>query len=270
MVILLGFGIFRIPAIIFLVVFCSLCLPWPVHADDIDDAIQIIDARQGTVRKWSHTPSFLIVHDRKVKRAAIEETIAFMNSATGLGIEPAEYLDLTGIELGERFYRGTSYRPKRQENGLGEVTLTIAAERDFVGKGNLVVFMMQVPYAAHLMVASGYGNGSQSLERQYFRGPEYCFFDIRSDNESIALGRIFISSELDPVTQASCIYEEFTQVLGLVADAKGSEVFTYDNEATDKPRDYDRRLIEALYHPSVVHGDPVAKVIALYARSAPQ
>lgn len=241
-----------------------------LSADDIADAVQILDARNGTIRKWSHTPEVVIVHDRPVNQQAIDETIEFINDETGLNIGPPKTIDLTDSVLSDRFYRKSTFRPKQLENGNVEVTVTIAAKEDFAAKGNLIVFMLEAPFASHMMIASGYGSGSNALERQYLRSPSHCFFEIRSNDKSIQFGRVFISSELDMKKQASCIYEELTQTMGLVDDAVGSEVFTYDNTAEDKPRDHDRRLLAALYDPSVVYGDPVAKVVVLYALSAPR
>ena len=65
--------------------------------------------------------------------------------------------------------------------------------------------------------------------------------------------------------QRACIYEEMVQAMGLMNDAENSAFFTFDNLAEDKPRDYDRRLLSALYDDQITNGDDVEKVLSLYA-----
>lgn len=233
--------------------------------DDLSDARVILNAKNGTIKKWTHAPRFVVVHDRPVNRPAIAETIAFIKSATGLAIGEPAYVDLTEAGLDERFYSGTQYDPQRRDTGQFETTLSIAAQKEIAVAGSMFVFMVAPRYASHLMVLSGFGRSSQGLERAYHASPHHCFFNVMSDSRSIQFGRIVISPEQDMAAQAACIYEEMTQSMGLMHDAHDSAYFTYDNLADEKPREYDARLLAALYDKAVRNGDGVEKVVDIYA-----
>ena len=237
-----------------------------VHAsDELSDARVILEAKSGTIKKWAHAPQFVVVHDRPVNEAAFADTIAFIEAATGLGIAAPVFVDLAAAGLDDRFFSGTLYEPARGPTGQYRTTLSVAARDRIAVAGSVFVFMVAPRYASHLMVLSGFGHGSQTLERAYHASPRHCFFNVMSDARSIQFGRILISPEQDMAQQATCIYEEMTQAMGLMRDAEGSAHFTYDNLAEDKPRDNDRRLLAALYHPSVLTGDGVDKVVEIYA-----
>ena len=246
--------------------FLGLGLSVAQAGDELSDARVILDAKNGTIKKWTHAPRFVIVHDRPVNQPAIAETIAFIKSATGLAIADPAYVDLTQAGLDDRFYSSTQYEPQRGDTGHFETTLSIAAQEEIAVAGNMFVFMVAPRYASHLMVLSGFGRSSQGLERAYHASPHHCFFNVMSDSSSIQFGRIVISPEQDMAAQAACIYEEMTQSMGLMHDAHNSSYFTYDNLADEKPRAYDQRLLAALYHPSVVTGDAVNKVLDIYAQ----
>ena len=246
-------------------VFLGLGLSVAQAEDDLSDARVILNAKNGTIKKWSHAPRFVVVHDRPVNRPAIAETIAFIKSATGLDIAEPSYVDLTKAGLDERFYSSTQYDPKRGDAGMYETTLSIAAQEEIAVAGNMFVFMVAPHYASHLMVLSGFGRSSQGLERNYHASPHHCFFNVMSDSHSIQFGRIVISPEQDMAAQAACIYEEMTQSMGLMHDAHDSSYFTYDNLPDQKPREYDARLLAALYDQAVLNGDGVEKVVDIYA-----
>jgi hypothetical protein len=245
--------------------FWGLGLSMAQAEDDLRDARVILDAKNGTIKKWAHAPRFVVVHDRPVNRPAIADTIAFIKSATGLAIAEPSYVDLTEARLDERFYSSSHYEPQRRDSGMYETTLSIAAQEEIAVAGSMFVFMVAPRYASHLMVLSGFGRSSQGLERNYHRSPNHCFFNVMSVSRSIQFGRIVISPEQDMAEQAACIYEEMTQSMGLMQDAHDSAYFTYDNLADEKPRGYDERLLAALYHPSVATGDAVNKVLDIYA-----
>lgn len=233
--------------------------------DDIKDARVILDAKNGTVKKWARPPKFTVVHDRPVNRDAFAETIAFIRTATGLEIADPEYVDLAQAGLDDRFYSHSNYRLERRSKDHFDATLSIAAHNDITATSSMFIFMVAPRYASHLMVLTGYGRGSQGLERDYHRSPNHCFYNTNSDANSILFGRILISSELDMTKQAQCIYEEMVQSMGLMNDAQDSAFFTFDNLTGDKPRDYDLRLLSALYDTKVRNGDGVDKVLGIYA-----
>ncbi len=88
-----------------------------------------------------------------------------------------------------------------------------------------------------------------------------------SNDESIHFGTILIAPTIDPDMQRACIYEEMVQAMGLMNDAHESPFFTFDNLLEDKSRDYDRRLLAALYDAEVQNGDAVEKVLSIYAKA---
>ncbi len=245
--------------------FLGLGLSMAQAEDDLRDARVILNAKNGTIKKWSHAPRFVVVHDRPVNRPAISETIAFIRSATGLAIEDPAYVDLTQAGLDDRFYSGTQYEPTRGDGGHFETRFSIEAQQEIAVAGSMFIFMVAPHYASHLMVLSGFGRSSQGLERNYHSSPHHCFFNVMSDAKSIQFGRIVISPEQDMAAQAACIYEEMTQSMGLMQDAHDSSYFTYDNLPDEKPREYDMRLLSALYSTQVAYGDAVDKVLGIYA-----
>lgn len=232
---------------------------------DTDDARTILDAKNGTIKKWSYAPRYVVVHDQPVNRDALEQTHSFIAAATGMALPPLEYIDISAADLGSSFYTASRYQPARAEDGRVLATLQIAGQEDLRASANVFIYMVSPPYAAHLLMISAYGRGSRHLERDFLNKPDHCYFSVLSDKQSIHFGLIAVSPALDMARQASCIYEEMTQSMGLMNDAEGSVAFTYDNLLEDKPRDYDQRLLTALYDPSVTNGDAVDKVLALYA-----
>ena len=143
--------------------------------------------------------------------------------------------------------------------------LLIAQHEDLVLSANIFVFMVSPHLASHFMALTSYGRTSGSLTRGYVQGNGPCYFTVLSNGESIHFGTILIAPDIDADMQRHCIYEEMVQAMGLMNDAQDSTFFTFDNLAEDKPRDYDQRLLRALYDPRIRNGDEVDEVLNIYA-----
>lgn len=234
-------------------------------ADDLTDAAVIINAKANSVKKWRYPPQFVVVHDQPVDREAFDEVTGFISQATGLDLPAPQYVDLSGDALDDRFFTASRYTPRNDAPGRMTSDLLIAGREDLMLSANVFVFVVSPPLASHFMILTSYGRSSSSLPRAYVQGTGPCYFNILSNAESIHFGTILIAPGLDGAFTRACIYEEMVQAMGLVNDAQDSPFFTFDNLAPAKPRDYDLRLLTALYHPSVATGDAVTKVIDLYA-----
>lgn len=234
-------------------------------ADDLQDARVIVTAKSNTVKKWHYPPRIVVVHDQPVDRVAFAEVTNFIASATGLPIEQPTFVNLTDDEFNPRFYTASRYSPRTTGPGKMTSDLLIAQTKDLQLSANIYVFMVAPPLASHFIALTAYGKFTGSLTRGYVQGNGPCYFKVLSNGESIHFGTILIAPSVDPATQKSCIYEEMVQAMGLMNDAHDSEFFTFDNLLDDKPRDYDQRLLEALYDPRICNGDEVDKVLNIYA-----
>jgi hypothetical protein len=234
-------------------------------ADELSDAAVIINAKANSVKKWRYPPRFVVVHDQPVDRDAFDEVTGFISQATGLDVPVPQYVDLSGDMLDDRFYTASRYTPRNEGPGRMTSDLLIAGREDLLLSANIYVFVVSPPLASHFMVLTAYGRSSNSLPRAYAQGTGPCYFNVLSNAESIHFGTILIAPGLDGAFTKACIYEEMVQAMGLVNDAQDSPFFTFDNLAPSKPREYDLRLLSALYDPSVQTGDAVNKVLNIYA-----
>lgn len=232
-------------------------------ADDISDARVIVTAKANTIKKWQYPPRVIVVHDRPVDRTAFADVTDFISSTTGLALEPPTFVEMTGHDT--RFYTASRYAPRTTGPGRMTSDLLIAQQEDLSLTANIFVFMVSPPVASHFIALTLYGRSSANLPRAYVQGSGPCYFNVLSNAVSIHFGTILIAPDIDPAMQRACIYEEMVQAMGLMNDAENSAFFTFDNLAEDKPRDYDRRLLSALYDDQITNGDDVEKVLSLYA-----
>ena len=236
-----------------------------VAADDLEDARIIVTAKSNTVKKWHYPPRFVVVHDQPVDRAAFMDVTNFIVSATGLPIEQPDFVNLSTDTFDPRFYTASRYEPRATVKGRMTSDLLIAQTEDLELSANIFIFMVSPHLASHFIALTSYGRFSGNLTRSYVQGSGPCYFKVLSNRESIHFGTILIAPDAAPDTQRKCIYEEMVQAMGLMNDAQDSPFFTFDNLLDDKPRDYDQRLLEALYDPRIRNGDEVDKVLNIYA-----
>lgn len=234
-------------------------------ADDVADAQVILDAKQGTVKKWHYAPRFVVVHDQPVDRDAFAEVTGFIRTVTGLDVAAPAFVEVEAAALGDRFYTASRYAPRTTQKGRMTTDLLIAGREDLELTANVFVFVVSPQLASHFMVLTSWGRSSSSLPRAYVTGRGPCYFNVLSNGQSIHFGTILIAPGLAPEVTRECIYEEMMQAMGLMNDAQDSPFFTFDNLAGEKPRDYDQRLLAALYDAQVVNGDTVDKVVQIYA-----
>ena len=236
-----------------------------VAADDVEDARVIVTAKSNTVKKWHYPPRFVVIHDQPVDRSAFNEVTDFIANATGLPIEQPTFVNMTDDSFDPRFYTASRYRPRTTETGQMTSDLLIAQKDDLPLSANIFVFMVSPHLASHFIALTAYGRFSGNLTRSYVQGNGPCYFKVLSNGDSIQFGTILIAPDIEPAMQRHCIYEEMVQAMGLMNDAQDSPFFTFDNLAEEKPRDYDQRLLEALYDPRIRNGDEVDEVLNIYA-----
>lgn len=244
---------------------CVTVLGTAQAADDLSEARVILDAKQGTVKKWHYAPRFVVVHDQPVDRDAFAEVTGFIGQVTGLDVGLPEFVEVAADRLGDRFYTASRYVPRATEAGRMTTDLLIAGHEDLQLSANIYVFVVSPRLASHFMVLTSWGRSSTSLPRAYVTGQGPCYFNVLSNGQSIHFGTILIAPGLAPEITRECIYEEMMQAMGLMNDAQDSQFFTFDNLAGLKPRDYDQRLLSALYDAQVANGDAVEKVVSIYA-----
>lgn len=233
--------------------------------DDLADARIILNAKANTVKKWQYAPRITVVHDRPIDREAFSEVTGFISGATGLDLAIPDFVELAGDSLGERFYTASRYAPRTTQAGRMTSDLLIAGAQDLQLSANIFIFVVSPRLASHFMVLTAYGRSSSNLPRAYVQGTGPCYFNVLSNAQSIHFGTILIAPELGADIMQACIYEEMVQAMGLMNDAEGSPFFTFDNLADAKPRDFDQRLLSALYDAQVLNGDGVEKVLGIYA-----
>ena len=236
-----------------------------VSASDLEDARVIVTAKSNTVKKWHYPPRFVVVHDQPVDRLAFEDVTNFIATTTGLAIEQPTFINLTNEAFDPRFYTASRYLPRKTAPGRMTSDLLIAQKEDLRLSANIFVFMVSPPLASHFIALTSYGRFSGNLTRGYVQGNGPCYFKVLSNGDSIQFGTILIAPTVDAAMQRHCIYEEMVQAMGLMNDAQDSSFFTFDNLAEDKPRDYDQRLLAALYDPRIRNGDEVEDVLDIYA-----
>ncbi|MEO3416497.1 DUF2927 domain-containing protein [Roseovarius sp. CAU 1744] len=234
-------------------------------ADDIEDARIIVTAKSNTVKKWHYPPRFVVVHDQPVDRTTFREVTDFIVGATGLPIQQPTFVNLAEEAFDPRFYTASRYNPRRTVAGQMTSDLLIAQKHDVQLSANIFVFMVSPHLASHFIALTSYGRFTGNLTRSYVQGSGPCYFKVLSNGDSIQFGTILIAPDVDPTMQRHCIYEEMVQAMGLMNDAQDSPFFTFDNLTDDKPRDYDQRLLAALYDPRIRNGDEVDKVLNIYA-----
>ena len=234
-------------------------------ANDLEDARVIVTAKSNTVKKWQYPPRFVVIHDQPVDRSAFEDVTNFIVAATGLAIEQPAFVNLADQTFDPRFYTASRYNPRKTEAGRMTSDLLIAQQEDLQLSANVFVFMVSPHLASHFIALTSYGRFTGNLTRGYVQGSGPCYFKVLSNGESIHFGTILIAPNIDLQMQRACIYEEMVQAMGLMNDAQDSSFFTFDNLPEEKPRDYDQRLLEALYDPRIRNGDQVDQVLNIYA-----
>lgn len=229
-------------------------------AQELSDARAIIDAQAGHIRRWERPPQLVIVQDQPIDAASVDATLDFIRSATGLALPAPRYIDLSADAA---FFTETRFALAQSDTGITS-TLTLGAQ---AVQADLFLFHLSPARASHLMLLTSTGGHNMSLARQYAAGTGPCYYSTLSNAAGMVNGLVFLDPTRDPAFIDLCIYEELVQAMGLVNDAHDSPWFTFDNLPTDKPRDYDARLLAALYDRSLASDAAVEDVLAIYAET---
>lgn len=234
-----------------------------VSVAELDDVRAIINAKNGTIKRWERTPSLVVIHDHPMTRDVFAPTLDLIQRATQLDMPEPRFIDLAQNFAPDAFYRDTRFRLDLMQDGYRNHMVLGGISPDPLD-AQIFVFFLSPQIASHFMILTSVGHHNLSLQRQYLQGQGPCFYATASNSGGMINGMIFISPTEAADFVEDCVYEELVQAMGLVNDADDTPWFTFDNLPGSKPRDYDERLLRALYDPSVRTGSTVEEVVAIY------
>jgi len=233
-----------------------------------DQVVKIVSSDTGTVRKWQYAPKLTVIYEGDPYETEINNLVTQVNGIAGFpGIGAVEFFDLTQFE--RQLAGNTHFRmPRVDFNGV-EGNIVQASFRgedqssDIVLSGSIFMFLTGLENG---ITFGALTQSTERLSRQFAEGTTTkCYFHLLSQNDALRAGFIFVNMDDATTPISECLYEEFMQTLGLLNDAQGSEVFTFDNTGTVRAdRTPDFRLLSALYDPQVAPGDQAAAVADLY------
>lgn len=236
-------------------------------ADILDEATEILGGADAHIKRWEFPPQFVVVYDSDINRLVISGEVERISGVTGMQLPEVKFIKLSDFEINEAFFDKTSFDLLTPENEMVFARLRLGEIGAQEVLGNIFVFLVSKPLASYFMIASSYGDGGNSLERQYISGDTPCFFSVLSMSGEMFLSTIFIDPRLPSRELSACVYEEFSQSMGLIRDYPGSQHFNYDNAKDAKeqkdPR-YDELLLSALYDIGVERRSSVEVVVRIF------
>lgn len=233
-----------------------------------DQVLEIVSSDTGTVRKWQYAPKLTVIFDGDAREDEIHALVAQVNGIAGFpGIGAVEFFDRS--QFTGRLAGNTQFRMPRVDFGGVEGNIVQASFRGADAAADIVLTGSIFMFLTGLEDGITFGALTQSgerLSRQFAEGTATkCYFHLLSKDDALRAGFIFVNMDDATTPVSECLYEEFMQTLGLLNDAQGSEVFTFDNTGTVRAdRTPDFRLLSALYSPQVAAGDQAATVADLY------
>ena len=230
--------------------------------DELGDAREILAAETGVVRKWTSSPVIAVLHTGDFDFPQFQETIQFINSHTGLGIDTRVRMKDLGSVSGSLF--GGTRLEYRRAQGSGTTYARIRFPDGDTLSANILVYKVDIATGALFMVLSRTAKGAWSLARQFAEGTAPCFFSAMSLRNEIEVTHIFIRDDVSEEDEKACIHEELVQAMGLLNDAPGSRFFTFDNIVAPKPDPLDWKLLRALYSDGIAAGAGVDDVLERY------
>ncbi len=239
--------------------FPSRALP---ESDALSDARKILAAKTGVVRKWPTAPVIAVQHSGDLDFLHLQETIQFINSHTGLGIDTQVRRKDLGSVSGSLF-GGTRLHYRRAPDSGATYARILFPDGDTLS-ANIFVYKVDIPTGVLFLVLSRSAKGSWSLARQFAEGTTQCFFSAMSLRNKIEVAHIFIRDNVSEEAEKECIHEELVRAMGLLNDAPGSTFFTFDSvvASTQDPQDW--KLLRALYAADTAAGDDVDEVLNDY------
>jgi hypothetical protein len=234
-----------------------------VSDEELDDVRAIINAKNGTIKRWERTPSVVVIHDHPMPGDVFAPTLELIQRATQLDMPAPQFIDLAQNFMPDRFYSDTRFRLDLMQDGYRNHMVIGGGSADPLD-AQIFVFFLSPQIASHFMILTSVGHRNLSLQRQYLQGEGPCFYATASNSGGMINGMIFISPTEAADFVEDCIYEELVQAMGLVNDADDTPWFTFDNLPGAKPRIHDERLLRALYDPRVSTGSSVDEVVQIY------
>ncbi|MEO0359053.1 MAG: DUF2927 domain-containing protein, partial [Pseudomonadota bacterium] len=227
----------------------------PLVADVLTDARQLLDAKNGLVKRWETPPRLVVIHDGRFEFADLDNVLAVLDSATSLGLASQQIprIDISNSNADPFIDMDFGFR--RLDPGLeGQIRL----RGGDVYTADIFVFHVPRDWAAPAMILSrSTGTG---LARSYMRGRGPCYFFMRSNADGLYLSTIFIDPDMT-FSFEDCLYEELAQAMGIMHDVQDTPYFTFDNKPGVVDRTYDLAMLRALYDPAFESGTPVDQVV---------
>jgi Protein of unknown function (DUF2927) len=226
--------------------------------------IEIVSSSKGTVRKWVFPPKLAVIYRGDSYRELIDREVATIHARVpGFpGFSSVEYLDLNTVQgslYGNAKFRTIDSRRVKVPNTFAELTLG-KGDRQHVLSANIFVYLVDLEESVLFGALSGV-DIREIAEAEI----SFCQIETLSANDEIKISNIIINVVGARHKMDACIHEELTQSLGLLEDSIGSEVFSYDNTAAERPdRSADYRLLEALYSDQILPGDSPRRVADIY------
>lgn len=232
-------------------------------SDLMNDAKTILNAKNGTVKKWLRPPSFVIVYNGNIDKRIFEYTIRNIASDTNFALKPPKYIKVDedyNSSIGDfRDWFFHTFENAQKEKNLISSQGAGAA----IVSGDIFFFILPPLEAATMMVKTSRGFNNFRLQRQYLSGKTPCFYSAASTSKEMLKSIIFINPLVDPATLLACVHEETYQSMGLFNDAPNSDHFSFDNSIEFRDTKNDRILLNSLYSESIVYGSRLQDVLAV-------
>jgi hypothetical protein len=236
----------------------------------LDQVREIVGSKKGTVLKWTFPPKVAVVHEGGIDRLSVEELIAQIEEdVPGFpGFQAVEYFDVRSS--GDTIFGNTRIVPSTATINSKKITSAEVAIDFEKGpmqiQSNILIYFTNLHAATMFGVLMSNAQANRSL-RAFVEGSTPCYFNTLSRSDELQIAGIYIRNDLSQQLIDECLYEEFTQSLGLLEDSPRSSIFTYDETSEPKPdRTADIVLLRSLYDPSVRPGDSPDKVAEVFDR----
>ena len=217
-------------------------------------AILTSDQKDGRVVRWKYAPVVVIVHDNQENLNEAATVVREIENVTGLKIRLQSFRIRKDHDHGKLWLDFSSLNR----------SYVLYIENELGMFGQNFIFVVNRDIGSKFLLASRSAEDIPEYARQFARGEFPCFFQTRSSEGNLYYAFTMIDSQFKDVKE--CIYEEIMQTFGLINDAEGSEIFTFDDTPKARDRTQDHLLLKALYDDSIAPGDPIENVLKIYEK----
>jgi Protein of unknown function (DUF2927) len=233
-----------------------------------EQASEIVGSEERLVKKWVYKPKVAVLFDGSFDKTLLEKVLTLVDSeVTGFpGFGSIAYFDLATLH--QNPVGATRIRPLvKAKDGDERFSAQIQFANDssdIIIEANILVSFADISTNIMFGVLNSNSEKNRSL-RDFAEGTTPCFFNTLSKDSKLQIAGVYIRNDLEKSLIEECLYEEFTQALGLLADFPDSVIFSYDDQLSPPPdRKADILLLRALYDESVSPGDSSDKVARIF------